>query len=342
MASDSVWVAAFRSCLKAVGVVIGLFIGVFVVVAVMGIVRGPDYFPPRSDVKIMADAQGSRVMLPESAPVVACLNFSGVVGMKDMTSEKIRNVLLDLQEEMFKGGRVKAVLLNINTPGGSAIDSDTIYRMIMSYKQKYHVPVYAHVDGLCASGGMYIACAADKIYATNSSIIGSVGVVMGPNFNFSDAMIKYGIGALTLTEGKDKDELNPFRAWKPNEGATLKVAMKGLYDQFVAVVSASRPKLTKDRLVNDVGAHIFIAQEAQALGYIDVAGASYTQALGELVQAAGLGDTAYQVFQVTPARPFFSDFAETLFPGGVFNTLLGIPSAELHQLKGQPLYYHPM
>ena len=67
-------------------------------------------------------------------------------------------------------------------PGGAADDSVGIYRALCEYKKKYNVPIYAFVDGLCASGGMYIACAADKIYATPSSVIGSVGVIMGPLF----------------------------------------------------------------------------------------------------------------------------------------------------------------
>ncbi|MFI5264393.1 MAG: S49 family peptidase, partial [Candidatus Kapaibacterium sp.] len=92
---------------------------------------------------------------------------------------------VESQEGDFKNNRVKGILLYMDTPGGYSTDSDTIYRLLMEYKKQYKVPIYAYVDGLCASGGMYIAITADKIMASDTSLIGSIGVIAPTFMNFT-------------------------------------------------------------------------------------------------------------------------------------------------------------
>ncbi len=336
---ESIFVAALRSFFKSIATILGISIGLGFVIIGVGILIGPNYVPPKSQPLLMPDANGNREMLPSNAPVILRLDFHGVIGVGDLTSEKIENILLDSQEDFLKGGRVKALLLHMDTPGGSAIDSDTIYRMLMMYKKQYNVPIYAYVNGFCASGGMYIASAADKIYSTPASVIGSVGVRLGPNFNFADAMSRYGVNALTLTEGKDKDTLNPFRPWKPDEDAPLKEIMASLYDQFTTVVSEARPALTKELLINKFGARVFIAQEAQKNGYIDVYDASYNEAVKDLAAAAQIEEKErYQVVQLLPPHPFLSDIAGSFAPVKVVKSLFG--KGDLSELNGQFLYYY--
>lgn len=326
---------ALRVFFKAIGVVFGIALGVGLVMFILAIVMPPDYLPPKAQPLIMPGASGERVV-SNGAPAVLRLDFHGVIGMGDLESSKVQGLLLDSRDDFLKGDRVKAVLLHINTPGGAADDADAIYRALMHYKAKYKVPIYAYVEGLCASGGMYIASAADKIYATSSSVIGSVGVIMGPTFNFFDAMTKVGVSAVTLTQGKDKDALNPFRPWKPDEDATLKPIMAALYHQFVGIVAKARPMLTEEKLINDLGAHVFIAEEAAKLGYIDVASSDYAHALTALTEAAQIKDD-YQVVQLTPPHTFLSGLADTFFPQKVFQKL-GFHS----ELSGKFLYlYEP-
>lgn len=335
-ARESIFVGAIRSFCTSIAVILGLALGVGVVTMAISVLVGPDYFPPKAEPMIVPDAKGERTLLPGSSPAVLRIDFHGVIGMGDLTSHKIESLLLDSRDDFLKGDRVKAVLLHLNTPGGAADDADAIYRALMHYKAKYHVPIYAYVDGLCASGGMYIASAADKIYATPSSVIGSVGVIMGPAFNFSDAMIKIGVSSLTLTQGKDKDALNPFRPWKPGEDASLQAVMASLYHRFVGIVAAARPLLTQDKLINDYGAHVYIAEEAQKLGYIDVAGSDYSHALTGLSEAAGLKDR-YQVVQLTPFHPFLSGLTQSLSPQKFFQWL-GVPVS--NELSGKLLYLY--
>ncbi len=134
-----------------------------------------------------------------------------------------------------------------------------------------------------------IACAADKILASDVSIIGSVGVRMSPPFfNVVQTMEKLGVNALTLSAGKDKDTLNPTRPWKPDEQESYQHLINYLYDRFTDVVTANRPQMSKELLISSFGAHVFPAPEAVVNGYIDSAPNSRGDALIELASLAGI------------------------------------------------------
>ena len=211
---ESILKSTIRALFVSFAVLIGLILAVLVTILSVSTLMNNVSLPDKGTLTVSADAHGNRKLLTSSSPVILRIDIHGVIGDIDLNEKKITNLLYDSREGVLTGNRVKGILLHINSPGGLATDSSAIYHLLMDYKQKYHVPIYAYVDGLCASGGMYIACAADQIYATSDSVIGSVGVRLGPTFNVSQTMDKMGISALTLTEGKFKDALNPFRPWK--------------------------------------------------------------------------------------------------------------------------------
>jgi len=336
---ESIFVGAVRSFCTTLATILGIAIGIGIIAFGLVFVSGSQYLPPKSDPRIMPDAEGGRTLLPGNSPAILRIDLRGIIGMGDLTSDAVENILLDSREDFLKGDRVKGILLYINTPGGASEDCDMIYNALSKYKAKYNVPIYAYVDGMCASAGMYIACVADKIYASPSSVIGSIGVRMGPLFNFSGAMDKYGVGSLTLTQGKDKDSLNPFRPWGPNEGADLKVIMAALYDRFLTVVTTARPKLNKEKLVNDYGADVFIAKEAQELGYIDDGDMDYSKSLSALAMAAKLTEhEKYQVVQLVPFHPFINSLARSMSPHKLLRSL-GL-STNNPELSGKVLYLY--
>ncbi len=314
---ESIFVSAVRSFCTCFGAILGILIGLILVVVTVMMFSSPDILPQKSDLSVAANAKGERNLLPHSAPVVLKINIQGTIGQGDLTGDKFQNILFDSRDGLLQHDRVKAILLNMDTPGGTVTDADAIYRSLMAYKQQYKVPIYAYVDGMCASGGMYIACAADKIYASKVSVIGSVGVILGPTFNFSQLMERYGVQALTLTEGKDKDMLNPFRPWQPGEEASLRSVTALLYQDFVDLVVGARPNLDRQKLINEYGAQVYLSSVAQKYGYVDVADADYNLAMSDLAKTAGITeDQDYQVFQIQPTHPFFSDLA------GVKSTIL--------------------
>jgi len=275
--------------------------------------------------EIRPNAQNVRKMLSDSSPVILKVDISGVIGLGELTREKIEEQLIESREKTLKKDRVKGILLTINTPGGTVIDSDSIYRALKAYKEQYKVPVYAYVDGLCASGGMYIACAADKIFASPSSAIGSVGVIGPTAMNVYTLLEKYGIETKVLSAGKGKDELNPFRPWTPDEGANYKVLIDSFYDLFVSIVSANRPEIDKQKLVDEYGANIYSAQDAKERGYIDEADYTLNQTLALLAKDLQLEPEAYQVVEMKEQKWLLSllkaQSESPLFTGVIHHTI---------------------
>lgn len=308
---ESIFISALRGFLKSIGVVLGIGIALFILAIGVNAVSNNLEQPDKSTMTLSADANWNRKMLPDTAPVILRIDVHGVIGVGEMKGEKFKDMLLDSREGILSGNRVKGILLHVNTPGGSATDSAAIYEMLQDYKARFKVPVYAFVQGMCASGGMYISCSADQIFATEDSAIGSVGVRLGPTFNFSETMEKVGVKAKTFTEGKDKDMLNPFRPWKSDEGNSIQAILAADYEQFVDVVVANRKRLEKDKLINEYGAHVFPAMKAQELGYIDQGKATYNGALSALVTAAGIKDgTKYQVIKMEPYQSVLKSLSE--------------------------------
>lgn len=295
--------------------------------------------------KIVPNAKNERTLLANSYPVILKVNITDELGTEQLNKKTIERILVESRENSFKGNRVKAILLNINTPGGTVTDSNAIFQMLKSYKEQYKTPIYAYVDGLCASGGMYVACAADKIFANDTSIIGSIGVLLGPFVNVHKLMEQVGIGAQTITAGKNKDEMNPFRQWKPDEGANFALITEYLYEHFINIVATNRPKISRDRLINEYGANVFAAPVAEEYGFIDGSNHRFNDVLALLAQEIGIDDDMYQVVEFESNSWFAS-----LFKGKVNLSLL---AGEIkHSVKlpyqlnpsyiNQPLYlYRP-
>ena len=342
---DSIFLSALRSLCNALGVVLGVFVAIFIVMFTLSMFSPPALIPEKCNISIAPDANGDQELLHHFSSAVLRIDIKGVIGLEDLTTENLQNVLSDSRIDFLKKDRVKAVFLYVDTPGGTADDAAGIYKALLDYKTKYKVPVYAFVDGMCASGGMYICSAADKIYTTSSSVIGSVGVLLGPSFNFSDLMVKAGVQAKTITQGLDKDMLSPFRPWKEGEDACLINITKALYEQFVDTVVTGRKNLSKEKLIGEYGAQVFDAAKAQKLGYTDVADSNYFKTMQALVEASDISkDEDYQVLQLTAPKSFFSELARSKFSllsGKVHHTFQIAPYMS-SELSGKFLYlYQP-
>jgi protease-4 len=340
MHRESVILSAIRSFCIALCAVIGIVVALFLVsLAIMGM--GNKAPVGTYDYMLMADESGARRVLPSNAPAVLWVNIDGEIGGDTINSTAIADLFVESREGVLDGDRVKAVLLHINSPGGTAMDSENIYNLLLEYKSRFKVPVYAYVDGLCASGGMMVACAADKIYATNSSVIGSVGVISN-FFNVAQLMEKVGVQSLVLTEGKGKDALWPFRPWQPGEDKNILQVMDYLYNNFLDIVTKARPKLSRSALVDTLGAQVYVAPAALELGYIDVVADTCATALHDLVQAAGI-EGEYQVIALYPSRWLgdLFDMKSPLLTGRVHHTF-DLPTTLRPEFANQFLFlYQP-
>jgi len=308
IARESIFVSSLRSFFRCFFSVFGILCSIIFFSIFYSTLIGEKTYEEKTEFSILPDLEGRHQLLSISTPAILQIKIHGVIGeLQGPTSETIKNILIDSRSGMLSNNRVKGILLHINSPGGAVFDSDDIYRMIKAYKEKYHVPVLAYVDGLCASGGMYVASSADQIFASPPSVIGSVGVIMGPFFNVTQAMEKVGVESKTLTAGLDKDMLNPFRSWKTGEDESLKAVISSMYSRFVQVVTENRPKVDKTKLLNEYGAQVFDGPSAELIGYIDHANIGYEQALASLLHAAQIPpEQPYQLVELKPKHDWLA------------------------------------
>ena len=274
----------------------------------------------------------------KTSPTILKIRVNGIIG-QTITSEDIKNTLFDSLEAGLEKDQIKGILLCIDSPGGLASDSDTIYRLLQEYKKRYHVPIYAYTDSICASGGMLIACAADKIYSSESALIGSIGVLLPTTFNFSQLMEKIGVQSLTVTAGKCKDALNPFRPWEKDEESNIQYAADSYYKRFLHVVTENRKTVHREALI-ERGASIFPAFDAMQYGLID--GIVNLEEDALLLLADSLNIThEYQVIEFNTTH-WINTFLheESIFRNR--EVRLTAPGMLPHKLQGKFLYlYHP-
>lgn len=203
------------------------------------------------------------------APRVNVLRLEGVIGtpgrfQKGISIEGMEEAI----EEAFEGKRLKAVALVVNSPGGSPAQSALVHDRIRALADEKNIPVFAFVEDAAASGGYWIACAAEEIYAQPSSIIGSIGVVSS-GFGFVEAIAKLGIERRVHTTGKNKAILDPFQPEKEEDIARLKAIHADLHRIFIEHVEARRGVR-----LNDIDGDLFtgafwVGEEARRRGLID-------------------------------------------------------------------------
>ncbi|MDO9091931.1 MAG: S49 family peptidase [Rubrivivax sp.] len=160
-------------------------------------------------------------------------------------SEASAEMLVGALKSAFEDRGAQAVVLRINSPGGSPVQSGIVHDEILRLKAKHGKKVYAVVEEVCASGAYYIAVAADEIYVDKASIVGSIGVLMD-GFGFTGLMDKLGVERRLLTAGENKAMLDPFSPQNPKQTAMAKAMIEQIHGQFVAVVKAGRGDRLKE------------------------------------------------------------------------------------------------
>ncbi len=170
------------------------------------------------------------------------LRFSGPIGAASPLRSGLSLATLAGQiHRAFSMKGAKAVAIQINSPGGAAVQSTLIYRRIRDLADEKGLPVYVFAEDVAASGGYLIALAGDEIYADSSSIVGSIGVVAA-GFGFDKVIKRLGISRRVYTAGESKVSLDPFQAEKPDEVARLKELQGDVHEAFVELVKERRGK----------------------------------------------------------------------------------------------------
>jgi len=209
----------------------------------------------------------------KSPPRVAVVRLSGTIasGGRFGSSNLNDAGIAPIVERAFCKGKPSAVALLVNSPGGSPVQSSLIAARIRRLAAEKDVPVYAFVEDVAASGGYWLATAADEIFVDSSSIVGSIGVISA-SFGFSELMDKHGIERRVHTAGKDKSMLDPFRPERPADVKRLKALQVQIHDAFIQQVKSRRgARLQHDDLFSGeiwVGAKAVEAGLADGIGHL--------------------------------------------------------------------------
>lgn len=203
-------------------------------------------------------------------PHTALIEVRGVIAAD---AEANADNLVTSLRDAFKSSQAKAIILRINSPGGSPVQAGYVYDEIQRLRGLHpDKPVYAVITDMSASGGYYIAAAADEIYADKASIVGSIGVIMS-GFGFVDTLDKLGVERRLLTAGENKGFLDPFSPLRESDVAHIKSMLGTIHQQFIDVVKAGRGDRLKDNEALFSGL-VWTGEQSVELGLVDGLGSS--------------------------------------------------------------------
>lgn len=245
----------------------------------------------------------------------ALVEVRGVIGPEGAASAD--NVMTGLQDA-FKDKRTQGVVLRINSPGGSPVQAGHINDEIRRLRAKYpNIPLYAVVEDICASGGYYVAVAADKIFVDKSSIIGSIGVLMD-GFGFTGAMEKLGIERRLLAAGENKGFLDPFSPIQESQKEYAEKMLNEIHQQFINVVRQGRGARLKETPEMFSGL-LWIGPQSIELGLADALG-GVDYVAREIIKAEDVVDfTPRENIAERVVRRFGATMAETLIRFGTMS-----------------------
>jgi len=235
------------------------------------------------------------VVYGKSGPKILLLEIDGVIAEQDpepgLLGPVEDNPVSRVREQLDRAredDQIRALLLRINSPGGTATASDLVYGEILRFKRERKVPVIAQLMGLATSGGYYVAMAADLVVAHPTTVTGSIGVRF-VSVSLAGLLEKLGIEDQTLTAGPHKDAGSPLRRLSPEERAHLQSVLDDLHTRFEQVVAAGRPNLPPGGLERVSDGSIFSARQALELGLVDAV-ADLEESVRRAQRAAGLSE----------------------------------------------------
>jgi protease-4 len=250
--------------------------------------------------------------VPLSGKHTALIELNGIIAPG--TEGSAENINSGLQQA-FKDKNTQGVILRINSPGGSPVQAGSINDEIRRLRAKYpDIPIYAVVEDICASGGYYVAVAADKIFVDKASIIGSIGVLMD-GFGFTGTMEKLGVERRLFTAGDNKGFLDPFSPLNPEQKNYAQKMLNEIHQQFIKVVRQGRGKRLKETPDMFSGL-VWTGQKSIELGLADAMG-SVDYVAREVIKAE-------EVVDFTPHESLVERFTRR-FGGAMTNALFDSP-----------------
>ena len=205
----------------------------------------------------------------KTPPLISVIRLSGTIASGGRFGAQNLNDAgtSDLIERAFTRGKPKAVAFLVNSPGGSPVQSSLIAARIRRLAEEKKIPVYAFVEDVAASGGYWLASAADEIFVDVSSIVGSIGVISA-SFGFNQFMEKQGIERRVHTAGKDKSMMDPFRPERAEDVKRLKALQQQIHNSFIAQIKSRRGERLAENKDLFTG-EIWVGENAVSVGLAD-------------------------------------------------------------------------
>ena len=269
---------------------------------------------------------------------IAVLDIMGTISENDGYTYD-QQYLLDSIDTMMEDDSNKALLLHIDTPGGTVYETDELYLKIMEYKAYTNRPVYAAVENYAASGGYYVACAADAIYANRNATTGSIGVIMGEFLDLSELLDNIGVAVSYVATGPNKAMGNSYEPLTDEQRAIYQEICDESFDQFVGIIAEGRNMNEADVRVLADG-RVYTAKQAVANGLIDGI-ESFQTTLERLT--ADLGYDTIEVAHYSYSAPYtFMDYMMLGDPIGYFTKGNAVDKQSSVEIDRQPqllMYY---
>lgn len=239
------------------------------------------------DARISGSGESKIALINIDGVIVENGSSGGLGGVsEEMTSaRKVKKVL----QQVANDPKVKILLIRVNSPGGSAVASEEIYKELVDFKRKTGMKIVVYFSDIAASGGYYVSMAADKIVANPSSITGSIGVIIS-YLNFQDLAQKYGVEMIVYKSGPYKDIVSEFRKPTDEEKAIIQSVVNESYDNFVKAVSEGR-HLPESRVRELADGRIYSSRQAVNLQLVDSSG-TFEDAISTAKKMAGLSEAS--------------------------------------------------
>jgi len=284
---------------------------------------------------------------------MAIINITGLIvnGHQSQLLGHGIHPVSQLQEKLeaaHKDRNVKAIILRLNTPGGTVTASDIMYREVLRFKKRSGKPVIVLMMDVAASGGYYISCASDHIVAYPSTVTGSIGVIL-QTFSFKPLMDKIGVDSDALTSAKNKAAGSMFEKLEDEHRQILQGMVDDFYKRFVEIVRENRPNIPADQFEMVIDGRVFSATRAKELGLVDQLGDIY-DAWDVAKEKAGVEHANLSIFHrlsASPASPYAStpvgravgSSGSQVPPGGTQINFAQINIGDLFQRRASGFYY---
>lgn len=194
-----------------------------------------------------------------------------------------------------KDNRIEAVILRVNTPGGGVTASDIMYHEIQNFKEETGLPVYTSMQTVAASGGYYVSMASDRVYATPTTITGSIGVI-GTFPEVKGLMDRFGVEMNAITSGENKDAGAFYKNMEPSERALYQGMIDDMYAQFISVIDTNRTNMTTEQLLPLADGRVYTANQALEVGLIDKI-AYLDEVIDDVAKENGLSDPSIVIIR---------------------------------------------